>query len=215
VKANQAVFRVSMSARAREDVALSARIHEIHRRSRGAYGAPMIQAELADDHGIRVGCKRVARLMRAAALRGISPRRFVTTTVRDGISVAAVDLVERQFKAESPDQLWVADITYLPTWSGFLYLAIVLDVWSRKIVGWAMESHLRSELVLAALDTALAQRRPDTVVHHSDRGCQSGLKESSQHWFVEAIINDSVTSLQVFSIQVPFSADHSMSQRLH
>jgi putative transposase len=161
-----------MSARAREDVALSARIHEIHRRSRGAYGAPMIQAELADDHDTHLGCKRVARLMRAAGLQGVAAKRFVTTTRRDESEDVTVDRVDRQFKAEGPDRLWVADITYLPTWSGFLYLAIVLDVWSRKIVGWAMESHLRTELVLVALDTALAQRRPDAVVHHSDRGCQ-------------------------------------------
>lgn len=161
-----------LSARAREDLALTARIHEIYRRSRGAYGAPMIHAELADDHGIRVGCKRVARLMRAAGLRGVAPRRFVMTTVRDGAPAATADLVERQFKADGPDQLWVADITYIPTWSGFLYLAIVLDVWSRKVVGWAMQTHLRTELVLEALNTALMQRRPMQVVHHSDHGCQ-------------------------------------------
>lgn len=162
-----------MSARARADIGLSARIHEIHRRSRGAYGAPNIHAELADDHGIRVGCKRVARLMRAAGLRGVMPQRFVCTTVRDKANTVSTDLVDRQFKASGPDQLWVADITYIPTWAGFVYLAIVLDVWSRKIVGWAMENHLKTELVLAALNTALTQRRPPaSVVHHSDHGCQ-------------------------------------------
>jgi putative transposase len=161
-----------LSTRAREDLALTARIHEIHRRSRSAYGAPMIHAELADDHGIRVGCKRVARLMRAAGLRGVAPRRFVKTTLRDGAPAATVDLVTRQFKAHGPDQLWVADITYIPTWPGFLYLATVLDVWSRKVVGWAMQTHLRTELVLEALNTALMQRRPNQVIHHSDHGCQ-------------------------------------------
>ena len=98
-------------------LALTAKIHEIHRRSRGAYGAPNIHAELADEHGIRVGCKRVARLMRAAGLRGVMPQRFVTTTVRADAEPLSDDLVKRQFKADGPDQLWVADITYVPTWA--------------------------------------------------------------------------------------------------
>jgi putative transposase len=162
----------AMSARAREDIALSALIHAIHRRSKGAYGAPSIRAELADDHGTRVGCNRVARLMRAAGLRGVTPQRFVRTTLTDALSPPAVDRVDRHFDALGPDQLWVADITYIPTWSGFLYLAMVLDVWSRRIVGWAMETHLRTELVLSALNMALTQRRPLEVIHHSDHGCQ-------------------------------------------
>jgi len=153
-------------------MALTEKIHEIHRRSRGTYGAPMIHAELADVHGLKVGCKRVARLMRAPGLRGVMPRRCMTTTIRDESQVSTVDLVDRQFKADGPDQLWVADITYIPTWAGFVYLAIVLDVWSRKIVGWAMATHSRTELVLEALNAALMQRRPIGVVHHSDHGCQ-------------------------------------------
>ncbi len=161
-----------LSARARMDIALTARIHAIHRRSNGAYGAPMIHAELADDHAIFVGKKRVARLMRAAGLRGVMPQRFVRTTLSEEGTAVASDLVERKFVAGAPDRLWVADITYVPTWAGFLYLAIVLDVWSRRIVGWAMETHLRTELVLAALNMALGQRRPQAVVHHSDQGCQ-------------------------------------------
>jgi putative transposase len=160
------------SARARVDIGLTATIHAIHRRSRGAYGAPNIHAELADEHHIFVGKKRVARLMRAAGLRGVMPQRFVRTTVSDEGSAVATDLVDRKFVAGEADRLWVADITYVPTWSGFLYLAIVLDVWSRRIVGWAMETHLRTELVLTALNAALAQRRPQRVVHHSDHGCQ-------------------------------------------
>ena len=161
-----------LSARAREDVRLSALIHGIHRRSKGTYGAPPIHAELADEYGLRVGCKRVARLMRTAGLRGVQPPRFVCTTRTDPMAKPAVDLVERQFVAAGPDRLWVADITYIPTWSGFLYLAVVLDVWSRRIVGWAMETHVRSELVMSALNMALWQRRPQDVIHHSDRGCQ-------------------------------------------
>lgn len=160
-----------LSARAREDVGLTALIHTIHRRSKGAYGSPSIHAELADDHGRRIGRKRVARLMRAAGLRGVSPTRFVCTTTSDG-TAPSTDLVDRQFVATGPDRLWVADITYMPTGSGFLYLAVVLDVWSRRIVGWSMATHLRTELVLDALNMALYQRRPSNVIHHSDHGCQ-------------------------------------------
>jgi putative transposase len=163
--------RVS-SKRTRGDIELTGRIQQIHRRSKGCYGAPMIHAELAQDHGIRVGCKRVARLMRGAGLKGVYPKRYVITTT-PGINAApSKDLVARQFKAQGPDQLWVADITYVPTWAGFVYLAVVLDVWSRKVVGWAMQDHLQTELVLEALNSALAQRRPQQVVHHSDHGCQ-------------------------------------------
>lgn len=160
------------SARALADIALTAKIHAIHRRSDGSYGAPSIHAELADDHQIFVGCKRVARLMRQAKLKGLQPPRYVVTTVSDPAADRALDKVQRQFTADGPDRLWVADITYIPTWSGFLYLAVVLDVWSRRIVGWAMENHLKTDLVLAALDMALAQRRPQAVIHHSDRGTQ-------------------------------------------
>jgi putative transposase len=162
----------ALSQRARRDIELTAHIHSIHRRSKGSYGAPMIHAELAEDHAIRVGCKRVARLMRSAGLQGVYPKRFVTTTMPGINATASKDLVARQFKAQGPDQLWVADITYVPTWAGFVYLAVVLDVWSRKIVGWAMEDHMQTELVLDALNSALAQRRPQQVVHHSDHGCQ-------------------------------------------
>jgi putative transposase len=161
-----------MSERARSDLALTGKIEAIHRRSKGNYGSPNIHAELADDHGIRVGRKRVARLMRAAGLRGSTLRRYVVTTLSDPQAHQEVDLVKRQFYADGPDRLWVADITFVPTWSGFLYLAMVLDVYSRRIVGWAMETHLRTELILAALNMAIAQRRPQAVIHHSDRGCQ-------------------------------------------
>src|SRR6202042_933636 len=134
------------------------------------YGAPRVHAELAAK-GISVGCKRVARLMTQAGLAGVSRRKFVVTTVKDG-GRQAPDLVERNFTAEAPNRLWVADITYIPTWAGFLYLAGVLDTFSRRIVGWAMETHLRTELVLQALNLALWQRRPAAVIHHSDQGSQ-------------------------------------------
>jgi putative transposase len=159
------------SARARVDAALRVRITEIHRRSRATYGAPRIHAELREA-GIRVGGKRVARLMRAAGLRGVSRRSWIITTTRDRAAKPAPDLVERNFTAAAPNRLWVADITYIPTWAGFLYLAVVLDTFSRRIIGWAMETHLRTELVLKALDMALAQRRATGVIHHSDQGSQ-------------------------------------------
>jgi len=163
--------RRPLSRRARANVKLSAEIQAIHRESRGTYGVPRIQAELAD-RGIHVGRKRVARLMRGAGLQGVSGRKAFRTTVRDETARPAPDLVVRHFTAAGPDQLWVADITYVPTWAGFLYLAVVVDAWSRRVIGWAMETHLRTELVLAALNMAVAQRRPTDVIHHSDQGCQ-------------------------------------------
>ena len=159
-----------LAPRARADGALTAQIQVVHRESRGTYGAPRIHADLAAQ-GVRVGRKRVARLMRTVGLQGVSRRKF-RTTVRDETARPAPDLVDRQFTAAGPDRLWVADITYVPTWAGFLYLAVVLDAWSRRVVGWAMATHLRTELVLAALDMAVAQRRPTDVIHHSDQGCQ-------------------------------------------
>jgi len=147
------------SARARADGELSAQITAIHQCSRATYGAPRIHEELLAA-GIHVGRKRVARLMKATGLSGVSRRRWVTTTVRDHDAQPAPDLVERNFSASGPNRLWVADISYIPTWSGFLYLAVVLDVFSRRIVGWAMETSLRTELVLQALNMALGQRRP-------------------------------------------------------
>ncbi len=159
------------SARAEVDSALLERIREIHAASRGTYGAPRIHAELAAE-GRRVGRKRVARLMRVAGLAGISRRTGVRTTVRNQRTRPAPDLVERNFAADAADRLWVADITYIPTWAGFLFLAVVLDAFSRRIVGWSMANHLRTELVLDALDMALWQRRPESVIHHSDQGSQ-------------------------------------------
>jgi len=160
-----------LSARAQADRALIEQIRAIHERSRGTYGAPRIHAELAAVGG-HVGRKRVARLMQAAGLAGVSRRAFVTTTRRDPTARPAPDLVQRTFTVAGPNRLWVADITYIPTWAGFLYLAVVLDAWSRRVVGWAMATHLRTELVLDALTMAVDQRRPTQVIHHSDQGCQ-------------------------------------------
>jgi putative transposase len=158
------------SRRAQADAALLSQIEAAHAAAYRTYGAPRVHAELRAN-GIRVGRKRVARLMAAAGLLGVSRRRFVTTTIRGG-GRQAPDLVDRNFTAEKPDLLWVADITYVPTVAGFLYLAVVLDACSRRIVGWAMSPRLLTRLVLEALEMALATRRPSGVIHHSDQGSQ-------------------------------------------
>ena len=160
-----------MSPRARRDEELCAQVRRIHEASRGTYGVPRVHAELAAG-GCRVSRKRVARLMRETGLAGVSRRRGTRTTRASSNHRVAPDRVERHFQADAPDRLWVADVTYVPTWAGFLYLAIVLDVFSRRIVGWSMTNHLRTELVLNALNMALARRRPHRVVHHSDKGSQ-------------------------------------------
>jgi putative transposase len=158
------------SQRAQADAALVTEIRAAHEASRGTYGAPRIHGDLAAK-GIRVGRKRVSRLMSAAGLAGVSRRKFVTTTVKDG-GRQAPDLVNRNFTADRPNLLWVADITYIPTWTGFLYLAVVLDACSRRIVGWSMATTLATQLVLDALNMALVSRRPKAVIHHSDQGSQ-------------------------------------------
>lgn len=189
--ANQAVFPVQMmakvmgvsrsgfyawarrppSARAMADSRLSERIGKIHSASKETYGAPRIHAELADE-GLSVGRKRVERLMRAAALAGVSRRKGTRTTIRDDRVRPANDLVDRNFRAGAPNQLWVADITYVPTWAGFIYLSVVLDAWSRRIVGWSMGHDLKAQLVIDAMNMAIGQRRPRDVIHHSDQGSQ-------------------------------------------
>jgi len=160
------------SARAVEDKMLLKRVRTVHATSRETYGSPRIHAELRA-MGSRHGRKRIARLMRGAGLTGASRRRNgVTTTRRDNDARAAPDLVDRDFTAVGRDKLWVGEITFVPTANGFLYLAVVLDAWSRKVVGWSMANHLRTELVLDALEMAIGQRRPGDVIHHSDQGSQ-------------------------------------------
>lgn len=159
------------SARAQEDERLEKRIREIHAASRGTYGVPRVHAELQSD-GVRIGRKRVARLMASCSIQGVSRRRGCKTTKRGRERHGIPDLVDRRFTATALDQVWVADITFVPTWAGFVFLAVVLDVFSRKIVGWSMATHLRTQLVLDALGMAITQRKPDDVIHHSDQGCQ-------------------------------------------
>jgi putative transposase len=161
------------SDRALTDAWLTEKIKQIHEASRRVYGAPRIHAELRMGHGIRVGRKRVERLMRAAGISGLAPRKRGRTTIRVAGVRVADDLVERRFRPPAPNLLWLADITYLRSWEGWLYLAAVQDAYSRAIVGWSMAEHMRAQLVVDALKMALARRRPDRgLVHHSDQGSQ-------------------------------------------
>ena len=168
------------SARAVNNERLGDRIEQIHGDSNAIYGEPKIRAELRDEsvpeHDAKfadVGKHRVARLMRTRGLQGVCKRRsYTVTTERNKKARSAPDLVERAFVADAPNQLWVADMTYVPTWAGFIYLAVVLDVWSRRIVGWAIGETMSSDLVISALNMALAMRSPDGVIHHSDQGSQ-------------------------------------------
>jgi len=163
--------RQQVSARARADEQLTAQIRDIHVASQCTYGAPRVHAELRK-RGIRIARKRVARLMRSARLVGRTPRRFRRTTIADP-TTQAQDLVKRQFRPATPNALWVADITYVRTWEGWLYLAVILDAFSRRVVGWALADHLRTELAIAALKMALHTRGSRSgLIHHSDKGIQ-------------------------------------------
>ena len=161
------------SDRALSDAWLVEKIKTIHVENRGVYGSRRVQAELRLGEGIRVSRKRVQRLMRRAGLSGLVSRKRGRTTIRvPGVRVAD-DLVERRFRPAAPDVLWVADITYLRTWEGWVYLAAIQDAFSRRIVGWSMADHMRAELVLDALQMALHRRNPGPgLVHHSDQGSQ-------------------------------------------
>ena len=162
------------SARAAEDAALTAKIRAIHAASGGQYGVPRVLAELRAQ-GVDVGKKRVARLMTAAGLRGRRPPRWVRTTTPEPTPPAIPDRVHGEFTAAAPDVLWVGDITYVRTWEGWLYLATVLDVFSRRVIGWAVADHMRAALVCDALRMAVATRGGTVagVVFHSDRGCNT------------------------------------------
>jgi putative transposase len=166
--------RRPLSRRELRDRELSAQICRIFKGSRETYGVPRIHAELRDEHAIGVSRKRVARLMRRLGIEGVSRRgKRPLTTMRAEQAPAASDLVRRRFQAPGPDRLWVADITYVPTWEGYLFLASVLDAWSRRCVGWSMRNDLKAELVIDALGMAVTRRRPRPgVIHHSDRGSQ-------------------------------------------
>ena len=162
------------SRRELEDRELERLIRHVFCESRETYGAPRVHAELQDEYGLRVSRKRVARLMRQLGIEGVSRRGKRKLPARAASEApAAPDLVRRDFRSSGPDRLWVADITYVPTWEGFLFLACVVDAWSRRCVGWSMRADLRSELVIDALGMAVQRRRPNgRGIHHSDRGSQ-------------------------------------------
>ena len=160
------------SARAVANDTLIEQIREVYIASDETYGMPRVRAELLDQ-GVVASRKRIARLMRQAKLHGVSRRRgFCITTKRDERQRPAPDLVNRTFAATDINQLWVADMTYIPTWTGFLYLAMVIDVYSRKVVGWAFGEKMTADLVILALNMAIMTRKPESVIHHSDQGSQ-------------------------------------------
>ena len=163
--------RRAPSDRPLTDAWLTEKIKRIHDHSRGVYGAPRIHAELRTEHDLHVGRKRIARLMKAAGIAGVRPRKRYKTTIRIAGITPATDLVERRFRPDRPNVLWVADITYPRTGEGWLYLAAVQDTYSRQIVGWAMATHMRASLVVDALNMALSRRRaPPGLIHHADQG---------------------------------------------
>jgi putative transposase len=162
------------SLRSLGDAELKRLIAQVYEGSHQIYGAVRIHDELRDEHGVRVGRKRVARLMRELGIEGVSRRgKKRRTTVPDQKQPPAPDLVQRRFQAQRPNALWLADITYVPTLEGYLFLGVVIDMFSRKIVGWSMRDDLKTDLVVDALAMAVARRRPPAgLVHHSDRGSQ-------------------------------------------
>ena len=161
------------SARSLADVALTATIRAIHTESRGTYGSPRVHAELRLGHGVACGRSRVERLMAAAGLAGVHRRRRQGCTRRDDSATSGEDLVKRVFDVTERDRLWLADITEHHTWEGKVYLAVVIDAFSRRVVGWSIAAHLRAEIVCDALDMAVWTRRPGAgTIHHSDHGCQ-------------------------------------------
>jgi putative transposase len=172
-----AALRRPPSARAQRDEQLKERISQVHRENYGVYGVRKMHAALLRD-GVEIGRDQIGRLMRDLGLQGVRRGRPKRTTIVDATAERAADLVRRQFMASAPDQLWVCDLTYIRTWLGFAYLALVIDVHSRRIVGWALAGHMRTELPLEALEHALWQRRDREqrdltgLVHHSDRGSQ-------------------------------------------
>jgi putative transposase len=200
--------QVNPCQRHREDDQLRATIRDIHRRSRGTYGAPRVHAELRLGLDIRVGRKRVERLMRAEDLQGVTRRRRRGLTRRDAAAVPNDDLVARQFTPDHPDRLWVADITEHPSDEGRVYLAVVIDAWNRQVIGHSIADHLRAELVVDALDMACWRRRPvaGQTVHHSDHGTQTRLNRSKQHRLVAWSVGAGRRLRRACSIRGSFAA---------
>ena len=197
------------SSRAKHDAVLTPEIVRVHRENFGVYGARKVWRQLARE-GTSVGRDRVARLMSACSLRGVRRGAFKRTTQSDERSPRPADLVDREFTAAAPNRLWVADLTYVATWAGFAYVAFVIDVFSRRIVGWRVSSSLRSDLALDALEMAIWQRGGadlSALVHHSDRGSQPRLKGSSQHSAVEQSVEGRRVLRRAFSIRASCAVD--------
>ena len=186
-----------------EDTALTETITKIWAQSRGTYGSPRVWAELRLGQDVSVGRKRVERLMRQAGIEGVyRRRRRHGTTRRNPHAIPADDLVKLQFHPEGPDRLWVADITEHPAGEGKVYVAVVLDAWSRRVIGWSIADHLRTELVVNALDMACWRRKPQPasgLIHHADHGTQGGFKRSSQHRLVRRSLGARRGPRRVFS----------------
>jgi putative transposase len=194
------------SCRQREDLVLLAHIRSSFALSRGTYGSPRMTRELQDE-GFRVGRRRTARLMRENGLNARPKRRFKRTTDSHHAFPIAPNLIDQDFSAERPNQKWAADISYVWTTEGWLYLAVVLDLFARRVVGWAVSDRLHKELALKALGKALAVRRPGKgLIHHSDRGSQGGFKRSSQHWLCPSTGATRQAPLQAFSSRASFLA---------
>jgi putative transposase len=172
-----------------EDQKLTVLVREAFERSRRTCGCPRIHAELAAQ-GIHVSRKRVARIMRQEGLRARPRKRFKCTTMSNHDQPVAANVLDRRFTADRPNQRWVGDTTELVTGNGKLFLAVILDLFSRYVVGWALSPSNDRFLTMKALDTAVAQRQPSSVIHHSDRGTQAGFKGSSQSCPVEVIVGD-------------------------
>ena len=173
-------------ARARRDEALLAQITRVWNENLQVYGADKVWRQLGRE-GVSVARCTVERLMRRQGLRGVMRGKVVRTTISDSHAPCPLDKVNRQFKADRPNQLWVSDFTYVSTWQGWLYVAFVIDVFARRIVGWRVSTTMRTDFVLDALEQALYARQPardSPLIHHSDRGSQPGFKESSQYEFI-------------------------------
>ena len=198
-----------LCAREACNATLLAAIRQVHRDSSGRYGSPRVHAVLRRQ-GRCVSRGRIERIMNRYGIRAIMarPRRVRTTDSRHDLPIAP-NLIARDFTAEAPNRLWLADITYIPTEEGWLYLAAVMDLFSRKIVGWAMRDHMQVELASAALMMAIQQQRPQAgLIHHSDRGVQGGFKRSSQHQLLSLMTARRQAPPRAFSNPVSFSVGH-------
>jgi putative transposase len=199
-----------LSARARQDAALKIEVRRVFDQNFSVYGVRKIWRQLKRE-GIDVARCTVSRLMRDMGLRGVIRGKSVRTTISDKAAPCPLDHVNRQFKASRPNVLWLSDFTYVATWTGFIYVAFVIDAYARRIVGWRASRTARAGFVLDALEQALHDRRPvhrGGLVHHSDRGSQGGFKRSSQHQLLSLMTARRQAPPRAFSNPVSFSVGH-------